>query len=112
MASLEARVASLERRVRLLGVFDLTANQEILNLQNRDITSSEFPGGVTIVQPLSWGTAIGGVCLNGAPVGATFHTDYPAEVGTVTRNGEVHVFNPSPSRSLVLNANVVCATIK
>jgi hypothetical protein len=112
-STLAARVATLERKMRVQIALDLNYNQQILTLQSHKptLTVSELGSGSAIVSPLSWGSTIGGVCIGGTPVGATFNTDYPAEMGTVSANGAVHVFNPTASRTLLLTSHVLCASI-
>jgi hypothetical protein len=111
LESLTARVATLERKMRLQATINLIHTSQIGALQNRSIRAELLPSGVTTVPPLSWGQTVGGVCVGGAAAGSTFQTDYPAELGTVSTDGSVHVFNPSPTHSVLLTSSVVCLSL-
>ena len=110
-ASLASRVTLLERKFRIQVLINANLQRQIGRLQNRGITVTDSVGGSTTVAPRTWGTAISGSCLTGTPIGTTFSTNYPAEMGVVTRSGEVHVFNPYTSGSVLLSVNAICASI-
>ena len=120
---MEARVTSLERRVKALAVIDLGLNTQILNTQTRvfaletktiALTASTSPGLPVVVEPETWGSASGGPCGLRTLVGGGFNTDYPVEMGTSEASPigwMVHVFNPT-SQPISLTADSVCLQVK